>query len=325
MTLPVAGPAAAGLSRYTVKSSDVISDMRINVFNENSEKVKWYKERFLADAEIVENVVDNQTSTICWTIHRPKRGWYIRIRAPSFPPGAFISFMPLAKDSPYHTEAALSFSCRTNAPPPPPHDNRTSLSTVKSSTESSEFTLLEGASTASMHSYPPTPPVVRVSVQPPSPGSVHARLDALRPKRPRTQVTKFVLNPHSSPHVPADESSSFLTRVLSAFKNQAPSHSFSFNLCPIPPQPKVAPQASSPPDPHHHHHLSDFLPPIPKPLLTYHDRTPLLTIHAMNGVLELDTAEARDLGVETSFWVAVALTYLEFLGERESYLAAAAD
>jgi len=31
----------------------------------------------------------------------------------------------------------------------------------------------------------------------------------------------------------------------------------------------------------------------------------------------LNQVEERTLGVETSFWIAVALTYLEFLEERE--------
>lgn len=53
------------------------------------------------------------------------------------------------------------------------------------------------------------------------------------------------------------------------------------------------------------------------PLLVFHDRTPVLTVHSLTGLIEIDLTEERLLGVETSFWITVALTYLEFLEERE--------
>lgn len=62
---------------------------------------------------------------------------------------------------------------------------------------------------------------------------------------------------------------------------------------------------------------SQLIPKIPPPLLTFHDRTPILTVGSVTGLLEIDRAEERVLGVDTSFWIAVALTYLEFLEERE--------
>ncbi|THG98227.1 hypothetical protein EW026_g3926 [Hermanssonia centrifuga] len=65
--------------------------------------------------------------------------------------------------------------------------------------------------------------------------------------------------------------------------------------------------------------------PTPIPLLTYHDRTPVWTVGTTYGLIEIDKLRERELGVQTSFYVAVALTYLEFLTERESYIAATAD
>jgi len=53
------------------------------------------------------------------------------------------------------------------------------------------------------------------------------------------------------------------------------------------------------------------------PLLVFHDRTPVLTVRSLTGLIEMDRAEESYLGVDTSFWIAVALTYLEFLEERE--------
>jgi len=51
----------------------------------------------------------------------------------------------------------------------------------------------------------------------------------------------------------------------------------------------------------------------------------VLTIRSVTGLLELDEQAERDLGVAQSFWIAIALTYLDFLEDRESYLAAASD
>lgn len=57
--------------------------------------------------------------------------------------------------------------------------------------------------------------------------------------------------------------------------------------------------------------------PLHAPLLTFHDQTPVLTVRSFTGLLEIEKSEEVLLGVDTSFWVAVALTYLEYLEERE--------
>lgn len=49
----------------------------------------------------------------------------------------------------------------------------------------------------------------------------------------------------------------------------------------------------------------------------FHDQTPVLTVRSLSGLLEIEKAEEEYLGVDTSFWIAVALTYLEFLEDRE--------
>ncbi|KAF9468372.1 hypothetical protein BDZ94DRAFT_1279871 [Collybia nuda] len=296
------------ISRFVVQSSDVIQDSRINVSEEGSETILWYKERFLSDEEIIEHLVHNPTSTICWTIHRPKRGWYVRIRAPSFPPGVFIPITPVPRASPHYVDAALSFSSRTNILPhvQPEHTSRPSI-----------------------HSYPPTPPAV--VVQPPSPSSVHAKLDelpkgqTLRKPPPSSQITQFILAPHSTQPV-QPTSNSFFARALSILKNHRPSHSNSFTLgrvtvsAPLsPPPPYVAASSSAETPP-----VAPTTPTCP-PVLVFHDRTPVLTVRSLTGLIEIEQREEQLLGVETSFWIAVALTYLEFLEERESYLAALSD
>ncbi|KAG6826596.1 hypothetical protein H0H92_015213 [Tricholoma furcatifolium] len=269
------------------------------------------QERFLSDEEIIEHVVHNPTSTLCWTIHRPKRGWYIRLRAPSFPPGVFIPLIPVPRTSPQYADAALSFSCRSNAPP-------------------AADLAPDRPSTSSVHSYPPTPsPIV---VQPPSPKAVQAKLEeipkdvASKQGKSKTYSTQFILTPHST-QVVHPTSNSLFARALSVIKNNRPSHSNSFTLTRI-----QAAMLLSPPPPYARSPVSPTEPsqltssaPLPPPVLTYHDRTPILTVGTFNGLIEFEKAEEQLLGVETSFWVAVALTYLEFLEERESYLAALHD
>ena len=43
----------------------------------------------------------------------------------------------------------------------------------------------------------------------------------------------------------------------------------------------------------------------------------MLTVRSVTGLLELDEGVERDLGVAPSFWIAIALTYLDFLEDRE--------
>lgn len=272
------------------------------------------QERFLSDDEIIENIVDNHTSTICWTIHRPKRGWYIRIRAPSFAPGVFIPLMPVPKVSPNYTDAAISFACRTD---------------VQASSGSPKLSVDSDATLT--HSYPPSPQAPSVVLQPPSPKSIDAKLEEIsssthnsrpRPSPRPTQITQFILAPHSSAHVPQPETSSFFTKPLSAFKNSKPSHSSSFTLCPLNAPtaqssvPEALPAPNSPPSSSKSNHFP-HVPARPTPFLVFHDRTHILTVRSVTGLLEIDHAEEKAMGVQTSFWIAVALTYLEFLEERD--------
>ncbi|TFK37521.1 hypothetical protein BDQ12DRAFT_143606 [Crucibulum laeve] len=324
-----AGPSNSGVSRFLVQTSDVLQDMRVNVSEENSDKVIWYKERFLGDNEIIENVVHSPTNTICWTIHRPKRGWYIRIRSPAFPPGAFILLTPVPQTSPYHTDGSLGFGSRTNIfTPSTPAD------------ELPSFTLQSDDSTATVHSYPPTPPPAVVVVHPPTPAAFpedepqQPRKQLRKSRPPPTQITQFILSPYSTQPQVLQPSASFFSRALSVLKSHAPSHTSSFTLSRIP-----SSTPSFPPPPYAAQSLSNLAagavqsttsltpeaPPLPPPLLVFHDRTPVLTIRSVTGMIEIDKAEERLLGVDTSFWIAMALTYLEFLEERESYLAALGD
>ncbi|KAJ7255080.1 hypothetical protein B0H12DRAFT_1114098 [Mycena haematopus] len=239
-------------------------------------------------------------------MHRPRNGWYIRIRSPAFPPGAFIPLIPPLPNSP-HPTGALLFSSRTNIP--------------------SVLDTPARASTSTVHSYPPTPPPA-VVVHPPTPASVQARLEqAQRSQRnhpPPTQVTDFVLAPYAW-EVLKPEQMSFFQRAYSMIRSSTAGPSYSFTLArvgvPLPAPDVAASPILSPAE----STASLAAPMTLPPLLTFHDRTPVMMISTVTGLIEVDQAEEALLGVDSSFWIAVALTYLEFLQEKESYLAALSD
>ncbi|KAF9545680.1 hypothetical protein CPC08DRAFT_716139 [Agrocybe pediades] len=469
-----AGPSV----RYLVQTTDVIQDMRVNVSLASSpNNIIWYKERFLSDNEIVENLVHNPTSTIQWTIHRPLRGWYIRLCSPTFPPGVFIPLTPVPQASSLHVDAALQFGTRTNniafVQGSSTDNGRRRWDTVHEENEDedeqqqeeddgskadkgkslptseSQFTLSdqdderdiashpqehgqsqaqERSSTSSIHSYPPTPTITvsshaqsfslsssssssissmasssssprtptHRSRRPPSSSSASStatnnqstqstkaksksRAYAPPLSIPSTQITQFLLAPHQ-PDTTASQQEhlahqqqhqSFFARALSLLKTHRPTTSNSFCLSRIvPPTAAAAPQsasatAASPspmsatplvgggnlsPPPYASNislatspassttHILPYSqsqtpaqaqaqaqPSTAPPLLTFTDHTPLLTVRSLTGLIEVDEAEERRLGVDGSFWIAVALAYLEFLEERESYLAALSD
>jgi hypothetical protein len=173
---------------------------------------------------------------------------------------------------------------------------------------------------STVHSYPPSPPAAPIVITPPTPHSIQARLKEIslspssisaqkRASRPQaTKVSQFLFAPHTAPHVtgPPGEQASFITRALSIFKSSPTSQTASFTLTPFNPLPSAG------------NLLPQAIPVTPPtPLLTFHDRTPLLTAASVTGLLVIDRAEERMLGVETSFWVAVSLAYWEFLEDRE--------
>lgn len=205
-----------------------------------------------------------------------------------------IPLTPVPKASPYHITAGLIFNCRTDVP-----ERLSSAAASAKSSMESDTTLTDQTSLPAVHSYPPTP--TASSSAPSSPRLPPYKLEGNERigRKRRTRISPFLLAPHSLTHVPQpNQQSSFFGRVFSTFRNHTPSHSLSFTLSPILLTP---PQA----------------PPTPTPLLTFHDKTPVLTVRSITGLLELDERVERDLDVAPSFWIAVALTYLDFLEDRE--------
>ncbi|SNX81394.1 uncharacterized protein MEPE_00099 [Melanopsichium pennsylvanicum] len=96
-----------------------ISDLRLQVSQEASSSKEplrpiYFRERFLSEHnEIVDNILDANTARICWSIHRPTRGWYLYLRSPVLPQGTAISIRggETYKDDP--TASPLTFSVNT--------------------------------------------------------------------------------------------------------------------------------------------------------------------------------------------------------------------
>jgi len=179
------------LSEYNVSSNDVLSnEFRVNVTCTRTGRVLWYQDRQLGEQEILEGVYDDRAS-LRWVIHRPTRGWYLRIRSPAFPPGAFITLSPPTVDTRQAGSGSLEFGCRTNPWPPPNNPAPTIEPPGRTST----------SSTASEHSYPPS-----VSNSPSS--STHTLISP-----PQSQITRFVLKPSSQ-----DPTGSILWRAIARFR-----------------------------------------------------------------------------------------------------------
>lgn len=52
-------------------------------------------------------------------------------------------------------------------------------------------------------------------------------------------------------------------------------------------------------------------------MLTFEDTTPVFAVGSSTGVFEIHLDDIGKLGVDLGFWIAVALAYCEFLGDRE--------
>ncbi|KAF8322805.1 uncharacterized protein EI90DRAFT_3130922 [Cantharellus anzutake] len=278
------------------------------------------KEPELIGKEIITSVKDNPSQRVKWTIHRPVSGWYIRIRSPHFAPKSFVSLVPCNPSEGDPTTGALAFTCQTridmNPPPPayshaaqetpsvqspsmsyPPQPSASSYSPVSSSSSLNLYATALRNGLSSPKSPPPpfgapeayTRPVANV---PPA----------------HIGVTRFVLKPASI----AATAPSRLSFFSSALKSSIFGAGKSFTI-----------QAS------HEFHSTPSSSPAPHPqsapttpVLAFRDTTPLIGAHSTSGIIELDHGVARVLGVDLSWWISVALAYIDFLDERDGYQAA---
>ncbi|KAF7288203.1 hypothetical protein HMN09_01417200 [Mycena chlorophos] len=281
-------PAQSGpsMKRYIIRSSDVVDQaLVVNVLEETTDKNVWSKERFLTEDEIIDHLVvrarnactlcpltlvpsAQRLGRLCWTMHRPRSGWYIRLKSPAFPPNAFIPLQPAPPNGP-HPSGSLVFASRTHAilsnPPP------------------------------SVHSYPPSPPPApAVAVEPPTADAIQPRLVQ---QLPRQAVTHFVLAPYQiDGGVKPDQLS--LPSALNTIRTNTAGPDYSLHARPI----ALATEAAA----------------APPPLITFTGSYARDDLERDYWCAGSTGTEEQALGVDSSFWIAVALTYLEFLQERRS-------
>jgi hypothetical protein len=125
-----------------------------------------------------------------------------------------------------------------------------------------------------------------------------------------SQITQFILAPHKLEA--SNTSAGIFSRAFAALRSTQPTADYSFTLSTLPTT--TASSISSPALQNHTHlHLQ---PPLPRPLLTFQDTTSAFSA-STSGIIELDLAAAQMLGVHSSFWITMALAYLEFQEDRE--------
>lgn len=113
------GPSTLSYIIHT--ETNGISDLRLQVSHEaipSSSKhplrPAYFRERVLTDQnEIVDNIVDASTGRICWTIHRPTRGWYLYLRSPGLPQTTAISLRTAKREEYDPLASPLTFSLQT--------------------------------------------------------------------------------------------------------------------------------------------------------------------------------------------------------------------
>ena len=109
----------ASISYVVHTNSHGISDLRLQVSQEASSSKQplrpvYFRERVLTEHnEIVDKILDATTGRICWTIHRPTRGWYLYLRSPALPEGTAISIRASDKDEDDPAASPLTFSVNT--------------------------------------------------------------------------------------------------------------------------------------------------------------------------------------------------------------------
>jgi len=281
------------------------------------------------------NPQENSSQRVKWTIHRPVSGWYIRIRSPLFPPRSFVPLMP-CDPSEGDPTMFLAFTCQTRidmTPPPPayPHNTQEGPLTQTSSmsyppvpptplySPTSGLCLEASTSISHVNASKDTVTSPKSSISAPrSPPPSFGASEASYNEPPSTLsllahagVTRFIVKPANI----TTTAPSRLSFLPAALKSSIFGAGKSFT---IQASQEFHPPTSSSSAPH------PQLAPT-TPVLTFHDITPLIGTRSTSGTIELDHGVARALGVDPSWWITVALAYIEFLDERDGYRAAADD
>ncbi|KAG8737263.1 hypothetical protein FRC10_008392 [Ceratobasidium sp. 414] len=336
-------------------SSDVLEGgQKVYIKDEKTGDTKWCKTRILAHKEIIDEIrTPEPSNALKYTIHRPTRGWYIHIRAATAAPLA-LTPNPLAdpdrtdadcelmiqlpmglrykgKEREVERARGLGDQDEWSFPPTPP---------IRSPPRRAPLKEPESASTSPSTSTHTDP--LRSPSPPPSSTSITSKLAPRVPPPPMPTIP-LIFAPLPPPVFPQKQpvlSRAYASGILRILANTL----FS------PPRRSFALSTRLPATPDQREHESIPTPAIEAgpagmggpviPVLTYTDTTPVLAVSRMTGVLSLDMGLLGTMlmgGVEETredengaeweeeigLLVAAVLGYLDFLNDREGYIAAA--
>ncbi|CAE6417002.1 unnamed protein product [Rhizoctonia solani] len=307
------------VDKFLLSTSDVLEGpQKTYIKCSKTGEIKWCKTRTLTLHEVIDEL--HAGSELAYSIHRPTRGWYIRVKSHTRPP-LVVDLMPdpLADTSQPDADSALMFAL------PGVGKGKERESVGSSLAEQDEY------------SFPPTPPIRSPPLkkrqldanpgsllsEPSSPTSV-AHTDPLRSPDPPQPAPKLqpllqpqpaltlLFSPAPPPKIPSNPSfsrafASGLLRVVTSTIFSPPRRSFSLSArsasgtLPATPGLESGPQLAL------------------EKALEYEDTTPVFSVSQMTGVI---TVLNGGYG-HTGLLVACAMAYLDFLAEREGYIAAA--
>ncbi|KAJ1300796.1 hypothetical protein OPQ81_002436 [Rhizoctonia solani] len=309
------------VDRFLLSTSDVLEGpQKTYIKCSKTGEIKWCKTRTLTVHEVIDEL--HAGSELAYSIHRPTRGWYIRVKSYTKPP-LVVDLIPdpLVDTTQPDADSTLMFAM------PGVGKGKERESVGSSLAEQDEY------------SFPPTPPIRSpppkkrqsdakpgsLLSEPSSPTSA-AHTDPLRspdppqlpaPKlQPRLQPqpsTILLFTPAPPPKVPANPSFSraFASGLLRAVTNtifSPPRRSFSLSA-----------RSSGAIGPATTPGLESGPRMALEKVLEYEDTTPVFSVSQMTGVI---TTLNGGFG-NTGLLVACAMAYLDFLSEREAYIASA--
>ncbi|CED85363.1 hypothetical protein [Phaffia rhodozyma] len=344
------------LIRYTVRSSNALEELRVNVSDASSGRRCYKKNRQLYSDMIVTDVTDTQNATISYAINRPLDRHILYITSPLFPARSAIPIQTesLSEDKIKGLQFSVSISCRLNL---------ASISDQLGSTPLPPKTIkFETFPSHASSSYLPSFDKAQ------SPSNLDLDCDEVIPLSPNLErmesggFSDDIPNPSRSIHRSSSSLSSNPTVRRSSEKRQSwigwsrgmipsvPSFPILRSLSSLPTlsmstgtrqtgndQPEgiwgeclgssgksfiiLCPPDLLPPPPVSVSTSSSTPPPRPRtrPILLFKDTTPLYSA-TTQGEIVIDESVVRCLGVERGFWIALALGVLESEEERVGWL-----
>ncbi|KAH7325523.1 hypothetical protein B0J17DRAFT_681640 [Rhizoctonia solani] len=307
--------------KFLLSTSDILEGTQKTFIKcSKTGEIKWCKSRTLTLHEVIDEL--HAGSELAYSIHRPTRGWYIRVKSYKKPP-LVIDLVPdpLVDTTQSDADSVLMFAL------PGVGKGKERESVGSSLADQDEY------------SFPPTPPIRSPPRKKREPGSKPGSLlsepssptsathtdplrspeppqppSTLKPRIEQPQPTATLLfSPTPVPTIPHNPSfsrafASGLLRVVTNTIFSPPRRSFSLSARS---SSGMAPATTPVIESGHRLALEK--------VLEYEDTTPVFSVSQMTGVITVLNGGYGDPGL----LVACSMAYLDFLAEREGYIAAA--